>query len=76
MLELYSMGTCPYCDRVKEYLKSHNMKYNEYDVSDPKYATELMKLGGKAQVPFLVEREKNIYLYDSNAIIKYLQEKE
>lgn len=76
MLELYSMDSCPYCRKVKDYFKAHNIEYTEHNVNDPENAMELMKLGGKAQVPFLVNKEKNIYLYDSDQIIKYVQEKE
>lgn len=76
MLELYSMDSCPYCRKVKDYFKAHNIEYIEHDVNNPENSMELMKLGGKAQVPFLVNKEKNIYLYDSDQIIKYVQEKE
>lgn len=76
MLELFSMDTCPYCLKVKEFFKTHNVQYIERNVNEPENAMELMKLGGKAQVPFLANREKNIYIYNSDDIIKYVQEKE
>ena len=68
--------TCPYCRKVKDYLKRCNIPYIEHDVSNPENAIELLKLGGKAQIPFLANRDKNIYLYDSEHIIKYLEEEE
>ena len=74
MLELYSMDSCPYCVKVKDYLKAHNIEYLEHNVNDPEKAMELMKLGGKAQVPFLADKEKNNYLYDSETIIQYIKE--
>ena len=74
MLELYSMDSCPYCVKVKDYLKAHNIEYTEHNVNDPEKAKQLLKLGGRAQVPFLADSEKNIYLYDSDAIIKYVKE--
>ncbi len=76
MLELYSMDSCPYCLKVKEFFKKHNIQYVERDVNNPEYAMELMKLGGKGQVPFLANKEKNVYIYNSDDIIKYVQEKE
>ena len=76
MLELYSMESCGYCKKVKDYFKTHNIEFIEHDVNDPENAIKLMKLGGKPQVPFLVDKDKNIYLYDSEHIIKYIQEKE
>lgn len=74
MLELFSMDSCPYCVKVKDYFKTHNIKYTEHNVNDPEKAMELMKIGGKAQVPFLADREKNIYIYNSDDIIKYAKE--
>lgn len=73
MLELFSMDSCPYCRKVKDYFKAHNIQYVERDVNNPENAMELMKLGGKPQVPFLVNRDKNVYLYDSDHIIKYVE---
>lgn len=76
MIELFSMDSCPYCRKVKDYFKAHNIEFIERDVNNPEFARELMTLGGKPQVPFLAIRDKNIYLYDSDQIIKYVQEKE
>lgn len=76
MLELFSMDSCPYCRKVKDYFKAHNIEFIERDVNNPENARELMKLGGKPQVPFLANRDKNIYLYESDSIIKYVEEKE
>lgn len=76
MLELFSMDSCPYCRKVKEYFQTHNIKYTERDVNNPENAMELMKLGGKAQVPFLAVKDKNVFIYNSDDIIKYVQEKE
>lgn len=76
MLELYSMDSCPYCRKVKDYLISHNIPYIEHDVNNPESAMELMKLGGKPQVPFLVDKDNNVYIYDSEHIIQYIKDKE
>jgi glutathione S-transferase len=32
----------------------------------------MMKLGDKPQVPFLVDQEKGVMLYESDAIVEYL----
>jgi glutathione S-transferase len=34
----------------------------------------MMKLGGQAQVPFLVDQEKGVMMYESGDIVKYLDE--
>lgn len=76
MLELFSMETCQFCKRVKEFLHQRNIEYIEHDVNEKQWAHELIRLGGKPQVPFLVDKEKRVYLYDSDRIIKYIQEHE
>jgi glutathione S-transferase len=35
---------------------------------------ELKNLGGKIQVPFLVDPEKNIKMYESDDIISYIED--
>ena len=74
MFELFSMDSCPYCVKVKDFFKTHNIPYTEHNVNDPEKAMELMKIGGKAQVPFLADREKNVYIYNSDEIIKYAKD--
>jgi len=76
MLELFSMDTCQFCKKVKEFLHQRNIEYVEHDVNEQQWAYELIKLGGKPQVPFLVDRDKRVFLYNSDSIIKYIQEHE
>jgi glutaredoxin 2 len=33
----------------------------------------MMKLGGKAQVPFLVDQSKGVMMYESGDIVEYLE---
>ena len=40
---------------------------------DKKNEETLIKLGGKRQVPFLVDNDRNIQMYESNDIVEYLQ---
>jgi glutathione S-transferase len=35
---------------------------------------ELKKLGGKTQVPYLVDPERNVKMYESDDIIAYVEE--
>ena len=45
------------------------------DVSeDQSAADELLEKGGKMQVPFLVDTEKDVSMYESSDIIDYLRE--
>jgi glutathione S-transferase len=74
MLAIYEMETCPYCHKVMDYADAHNIDYERHDVAIAKNANELMELGGKGQVPFLVDPEKGVRMYESDDIIEYLKE--
>lgn len=73
MFDLYISETCPYCRKVMDYLEANNIKYNKMDITEPENLNMLIKLGGKKQVPFLDDKEKDITMYESDDIIKYLK---
>ncbi len=70
-LVLYMSPGCPYCRRVMSYMDRHNVKLPERDISrDPSAREELVRVGGKGQVPCLfIDGEP---LYESADIIEYL----
>ncbi|HYE60132.1 MAG TPA: glutathione S-transferase N-terminal domain-containing protein [Candidatus Kapabacteria bacterium] len=77
MLELYQFEGCPYCAKVRQKLCDLHLDYICRNV--PKDATEkrnatIIKLGGKMQVPFLVDQNRGVYMYESDDIIRYLDE--
>lgn len=75
MLTLYYKPTCPYCQRVLGEAEDMGVQFNLKDIaSDETLAEELIEKGGKRQVPFLVDEEKNVSMYESNDILKYLEE--
>ena len=43
------------------------------DISNIESEDSLIKIGGKRQVPFLVDNERNIQMYESNDIIEYIK---
>lgn len=74
MLDLYVTETCPYCVKVINFLEENHIKYNKIDISSSTAnENSLIQLGGKRQVPFLVDRDRNIQMYESNDIIEYLK---
>ena len=73
MFDLYILQTCPYCKKVIEFMDKHSINYSLNDVSKPDKYNELIKIGGSAQVPFLVDCENNVKLYESDEIIDYLK---
>ena len=50
-----------------------NGEYNKIDTANEKNKEKLIKLGGKRQVPFMVDNDRNIQMYESEDIIKYLK---
>lgn len=70
MIELYILKTCPYCQKVMDFMNKESIRYEERDVAIPEYNEKLLKLGGKAQVPFLYD--DGVGIYESDDIIKYL----
>lgn len=73
MLDLFILETCPYCLKVMSFLDEKAIKYNKIDISDKTSEEALIKMGGKRQVPFLVDTDRNIQMYESNDIIEYLK---
>ena len=73
MLDLYIMETCPYCKKVLKFMDENNMNCNKINIEDKTSEEALIKLGGKRQVPFLVDKDRNIQMYESSDIIEYLK---
>ena len=73
MLELFVLEKCPYCQKVMKFLEQEHMKYRKIDISNKESEDSLIQIGGKRQVPFLVDTERNIQMYESNDIIEYLK---
>ena len=72
-LELYKMDTCPYCRKVMSYIESSGRNDIVYkDIIQSRDAEEeLIKAGGKRQVPCLfIDGEP---LYESLDIIDWLE---
>ena len=50
-----------------------NIPFNKIDIKNNANEETLIKLGGKRQVPFLVDNDRNIQMYESNDIIEYVK---
>lgn len=74
MLTLYVKTGCPYCHRVFEVTDELGIDYEEKNIADDAAAAELVALGGKRQVPYLVDGERGVGMYESEDIAKYLRE--
>ena len=76
MLELFQKESCPYCHKVRTKLTELDLDFicrNVRDDRSPK-ANLLTKLGGEVMVPFLVDTDKNVAMYESDDIVQYLEE--
>lgn len=70
-LVLYMRPTCPYCVRVLRFMEERGLVVPTRDIgADPNAREELVRVGGKSQVPCLFIDGKP--LYESMDIISYL----
>lgn len=75
MLTLYYLPSCPFCQRVLQVTENLGISLELRDISDNKtFASELLEKGGKTQVPYLVDAERGVAMYESSDIIDYLRE--
>ena len=76
-MELFIYETCPFCLKVRGAMKSMGYKEGEdiqlVDAHQEGNKERLLTLGGKAQVPFLVDGDTT--MYESDDIIDYLNQK-
>ena len=71
-LTLYHYDGCPYCQRVKDFMKQNKISLSLKDIhQDPSARAELATIGGKSQVPCLVIDGKA--LCESMDIIEWLK---
>ena len=71
-LTLYHFQGCPYCARVRDFLSKEGIRVPMKDTHQtPAFRDELIKTGGKGQVPCLVIDGKA--LYESMDIIEWFK---
>lgn len=73
MLDLFILETCPYCQKVMDFLKENNVKYHKFDIVNKDNVLRLLSVGGKEQVPFLYNEDTNDKIYESEDIIEYMK---
>ena len=68
-VKVYSTSTCPWCVRVKQYLKENNVQFEDYDVGiDQSKADEMVKVSGQMGVPVLDIEGEIIVGFDKDRI--------
>ena len=77
MLEFYEAEYCPFCRYVRETLTALDLDAMVYPVPKKggRFVKQLLKLGGKAKVPFLHDPNTGERLYESETIANYLYDR-
>ncbi|MBA3789000.1 glutathione S-transferase N-terminal domain-containing protein [Patescibacteria group bacterium] len=75
MLILYVKTGCPYCAKVFRVGEELQLTFDQKNIADPEIAAELIEKGGKRQVPYLIDEEKDVAMYESDAIVDYLHQR-
>jgi len=73
MLTLYFRPTCAFCRRVMAVIERLEIEVEMKDITDTTLQAELIARGGKSQVPYLIDTDHNIELYESDDIVAHLQ---
>lgn len=74
MLTLYVRTGCPFCHKVLATGEELGISFEERNIADDTIAAELVTRGGKRQVPYLVDSERGVEMYESMDIDAYLRE--
>lgn len=68
-VKVYSTPTCPYCVRVKQFLKENNISFEDIDVSVKQdEAQEMVRKSGQMGVPVLDIEGQIIVGFDKERI--------
>ncbi len=73
MVKVYITPACPYCFTLKEFLKEHNIDFEEIDVTkDEKTRDEIIKKSGQIGAPIIEIDEQIVVGFDKEKIVKLL----
>jgi glutathione S-transferase len=75
-LELYEFEGCPFCRKVREALSILDLDAVVHPCprNGPRFRPEVVRRGGKAQFPYLVDPNRDVALYESDDIVRHLFE--
>jgi glutaredoxin len=73
MLVLYIRKGCPYCHDVEDALREFGLGWQVRDIAHTEVAADLVKRGGKKQVPYLIDTTTGVEMYESADIIEHLR---
>ncbi|MFW5852713.1 MAG: glutaredoxin family protein [Nanoarchaeota archaeon] len=71
---VYSTPTCPHCHHAKDFLKEHNVEFQDVDVSsDREKAKEMIEKSGQMGVPVIDIDGQIIVGFDQGRISELLK---
>jgi len=72
-VRIFITTTCPYCYTLIEFLKEHNIEFEEIDVSkDKKARDEMIKKSGRLEVPIVEIDDQIVVGFDKEKISQLL----
>ena len=72
-ITLYSTARCPHCRQMKQWLKQHDLRFQEMDIQrNPRALKDFQRFGGRG-VPLLRVGEHNISGFDSKRLASQLR---
>ena len=77
-LSLYQFHSCPFCVKTRRAIHRLNLQIPLRDIrKSPEYRQEMLEGGGRTMVPCLriEEQGETRWMYESNDIIRYLEER-
>ena len=74
MIILYLSETCGYCMMLRSFMTDHDIEYVERDIADDSVEQELITRGGRRQVPYMIDEERNVEMYEEKDIRAYMKE--
>jgi glutaredoxin-like YruB-family protein len=76
-VKVFTTPVCPYCYTLKEFLKEHNIKFVEIDISkNEKDREEIINKTGKLEAPIIEIDDQIIVGFDKGKICSLLNIKE
>lgn len=73
MITLYYRPTCMFSRQVLATTERLGLDVELKNIDEEALAAELVATGGKQQVPYLIDTEHDIAMYESDAIVAHLQ---
>jgi glutathione S-transferase len=75
MLILYYKPTCVFCRQVQATIARLELEVELRDITtSAEHEHDLIARGGKRQVPYLVDEEQGVEMYEADDIVAHLQQ--